>query len=527
MFRLPLRTSVVLLTAAAAAVASGCAPGSSEDDTAPKADTNQLTFLIGKGVTSMDPALAADGYARVIQAFMYDKLIGIDPETGESVSNIATSWEITSTEAHFEIADGITCADGTPFTAETVVRNLERIKDPKTAAPLTATFLGSYDYEVALGEDGQSVDITYAEPMPFAERRLAEGPGLVCDSGLDNPAELEKQSAGTGPYVLTKATADDSYEMDLRDSDYTWGIGGAEITDEMPKNVTFRVMADPNAMANLVNSGDADVALLGGAALMRVTGDVSSVPMTSTSFSLFFNHRDDTVTADPAVRTALSEALSAEDFTAVAGEGDAQPATSVTAAGTTCSASGEVTDAIPTGGIEAASATLTEAGWTKDDSGVWAKDGKTLTLRFVNLDVQAPGVEYIRSTLSDLGADVKVDSRSGSEAVGVAFGGKEWEITITGYGADVPPLNLLGGPFPPAGSNFSAIDNPDYAQAVEDATDGAAGDCEGWIEAERPLLSNADILPLMDDKLVYVSPNWDLGAGPSAFYLVPTELSPR
>lgn len=519
-----LRSALALgMATAVIASLSACVPGEAPSDEQPQS----ATILIQTGFTSLDPALVSDGYSRVVHSFLYDKLIGKDPQTGKTVSNLASSWEITSTHAHFKIKDGITCSDGKPFTASTVVRNLERFKDPATKSPLTAGFLGSYSYTAALGTDQSSVEITFDKPFAFAEAKLAEGPGFVCDSGLDDPSVLEKTSAGTGPYVLTSAKTGDTYEMKLRD-DYAWGINGAKASHSMPKTVTFRFLADQDAMANLITSRGADVAILRGSANERVkgTGNVSVIRFTTATTSAFFNHREGMATADPAVRKALSQAVSREDFNSVAGDATSSAATSLTDSSATCSAAGKLDSFLPSGGSKAAESTLIQAGWAKSNSGIWAKNGVPLTVRILNLDVPAAGIEYLRSAWSALGVDTKVDSRSGSEAITTAFAGTEWDVTVTGYGAAYLPINLLSGPLPPNGSNFSAIQNPAFDSALHTAIAGGT-DCDKWHGTEEALMQQTDILPLMVDRYDYLSPDFDLGPGPSTFYLVPTNLKKR
>ncbi len=520
-------TAPTIAVAAAAVLAlSACVPGDVAENN-PTEQPESATILIPTGLTSLDPALSSDAYSSVVQSFLYDKLIGQDPQTGETVSNLASSWEISSTRAHFEIIEGITCSDGTPFTAATVVRNLERLKDPKTAAPLTSSFLGSYNYKVSLGSNKSSVDIEFAKPFAFAERKLAEGPAMVCDSGLDNPATLEQKSAGTGPYELTGAKTGDTYDLKLRDN-YTWGVKGGKTSNSMPMTVSFRLLADQDAMANLVTSGDADIAILYGNANERAkkAGDVSAVEYSAAQTAMFFNHREGLATSDPAVRKALGQVVSREDYNSVAGHKTSSAASSITASSAKCSAVGKIDDLLPSGGTSTAATTLTEAGWKKNASGVWEKNGTPLTVRLLNLDTPAAGVEYLRSQWSAFGVDVQPDSRGGSEAVQAAFSGTEWDVALSGYGAATPPINLISGPKPPQGANFSAITNGDYDSALTQAI-ASGQDCDKWRETDAALIKQVNILPLMTEKYEYVSPSFDLGAGPSTFYLVPTDLKKK
>ncbi|MFT4041547.1 MAG: ABC transporter substrate-binding protein [Gordonia sp. (in: high G+C Gram-positive bacteria)] len=522
MSRISRVASLAGVTVSAVIGLAACAPPSGGGNS-----SDSATILLPQGFTSLDPALASEAYSRVVQAFLYDKLIGLDGTTGGAVSNVASSWNITPTKAHFVIKDGITCSDGAPFTAATVVRNLERMKDPKTAAPLTAQFLGSYDYTVALGADKKSVDIDFPSPVAFLQQKLADGPGLVCDSGLDDPSKLNTKSAGTGPYVLTKATTGDTYVMSRRDG-YTWGINGASTSNAIPKTVTIRFVANEDTMANLMSSGQGDIALLGGAAGKRAkaVGDPSVLAWTLPTTALFFNHRPGYITADTAVRRALSQLLSPKSFAAVTDPVGGTGATSITGANAVCSAAGKLADSLPTGGVTAAATTLTADGWSKGPDGVWQKGGKRLSVHVINDDIAAAGMEYIRSTWAGAGIDVSIDPRSGSAATNALFDNSRWDVSLIGFGASLPRPSLFSGTLPPRGTNFSAITNAGYNKAVEEGAVAPGSDCAPWIEGEKALMRSADVLPLMIGTTEFISPDYKLGKL-SGIYLVPTSLTKR
>lgn len=518
------RNAIAAATCAASAVGlGGCG---TEGDTS--ASVSQMTVMLGGNYLSLDPALTVDYESRVIQQFVYDRLVAKDPESGKTVSNLASSWSFTPTSAHFVIKDGVVCGDGSAFTAKTVVRNLERLKDPKTQSPLTASILGGYDYTVALGEGGSSVEVTFPQPVPFLAERFATGPNMICDAGLDRPDSLAKTPVGTGPYTVSAADpASGTAELELRDDDYNWGIGGASVTDEMPKAIKFRPVSDPDAMANLVNSGDGDVAQISGSARKRVedAGDTSGLLAATSSHLLYFNHREGFPTADKEVRKALSQVLSPEEYTNVAAPETGYVSTSLTPPNVICSADGKVNDDIVSGaGSDAAAETLTTAGWTKNSGGIWEKDGKQLTIRLLNAGAPQAATEYLRSSWAALGVDVKVDSRGDTEAFTVAFAGKEWDVTVMPYGTSTPQPALFSAATPPEGSNLSAIRNTQYDADVKQAT-AADGDCAKWIDAEAALFQQADVLPLMNDDMKLVSRTWNLGS-PDVFFPIPTALKP-
>ncbi|WP_447648156.1 ABC transporter substrate-binding protein [Microbacterium forte] len=515
------RRGVALLASGATILAlTACTPAtsSSADDS--------FTLAVPATFTSFDPAYAGDLASRVVHTFLYDKLLGEDPETGEAVSNLATSWTVTPTSAHFEIADGITCSDGSAFTAETVVRNLERMQDPEKPSPLVGSSFGGLGYTASVGENGTSVDIEFGSPVAFAERKIAEAPSMVCDAGLDDPAALETEAFGTGPYTLKKASTGSNYELEIRD-EYDWGIDGASLNDEMPATVTVRMLDSPDTIINLVNSGEADAAYLSdGGDASRITGDLSTVTPSAAVSALFFNHRAGTPTADVALRQAISELVDREEFSQVVSQGAGTVADSLTSSGARCSASGEIE--LPSGGADAATDTLLAAGYTQSDSGAWSKDGAPVAIRLINGGGEVVGAEWIQSLLSDFGFDTVLDTQTGNDAVAALLAGTTWDVALSGYAAATPPLSLVSGAASPEGRNFSAIDNADYNVAVQTAlTTGDGADCGLWQESEEIFFEGSELSPLMLTEATIASPTWDLGAGTSTFFLIPTSISAR
>jgi peptide/nickel transport system substrate-binding protein len=506
---------------AVAFIATGC----SSQGSSPSAEDSSMTILVPNTFTSIDPAFNSDVPTGVISSLLYDRLIGFDTKTGEIQSQLAKSWEISSTSARFEIREDVVCTDGKPFTVNTVERNLKRLQDPAKPSSRVGTAFGGPSFQTKV--DGQSVEVTFAKPVAFAARKIAENIALVCDAGLDDPASLEASSSGTGPYVLESATAADTYELRLRDdaAAYKWGLGGGSVTESMPRKITVRLMKDADTTVNLVNSGRADVALLQATSVGRVTGDLSKLTASTGSSVLLFNHRSQTSTETPEVRLALSQLIDREGYSQVATGGVAGAATSLTAPGAQCSANGVIQ--LPSGGKDSAQATLEKAGWVRTD-GVWQKGGKALSVRLINVSDQVTGAEYVRTVMAEFGIDAQLDTRSGAEAVAAMREGTSWDAALISVSGDTPPLTLIQGPVPPTGNNFSAIENAPFNEAVQKATSTGDGtDCELWHEAEKRLFAQADLNPLIQSSLQYVSSKWSLGEGANVFYLNPLNLAQR
>lgn len=78
---------------------------------------------------ALDPATSGTYAGRIVFSAMCDKLVDIDAKL-EIVPQLATdwTWNADGTEITFTLRDGVTFHDGTPFNAEAVKFNIERMK---------------------------------------------------------------------------------------------------------------------------------------------------------------------------------------------------------------------------------------------------------------------------------------------------------------------------------------------------------------------------------------------------------------
>ena len=88
------------------------------------------TFRIGvpaKALTT-DPAVTNDVETHRLARQVYQTLIGVDEETGETIPQLAADWTVSDNgrEVVFELEPDVTFHDGTELTADVVVDNFQR-----------------------------------------------------------------------------------------------------------------------------------------------------------------------------------------------------------------------------------------------------------------------------------------------------------------------------------------------------------------------------------------------------------------
>ncbi|MFN8622207.1 MAG: ABC transporter substrate-binding protein [Chloroflexota bacterium] len=460
-----------------------------------------FTMVLNADPGNLDPQSAPTTNLFQASKFAYDSLLSLNAD-GTIGSQLATDWKVDGTTVTLTLADGITCSDGTPLTATDVKANLDYVGDPANASP----FLGVYypaGATAAADDATRTVTITLAAPAPFVLNGLSDLP-IVCASGLADRTTLASATAGTGPYVLTEAAPGDHYTYTVRDG-YTWGPSGATTADAgLPGTVVLRVVENASTAANLLLSGDVNVASVIGPDAKRAEGaNLFSVDTAVIIGEMWFNHADGHATADPAVRTALTQALDLAQLQQVLTAGEGAPATGFAILAPAACPGDSVSAATPKFDAAAAGAALDAAGWTAGDGGMRAKDGAPLTVTLLHdTSMGTTGqaaAELATQQLTALGVTVVDKAQGGSATQETLFSSGDWDIAWIPLNVSSPDqvVPFLSGPaVADRGVNFSGIQNADYDAGVAKASamQGAEG-CPTWLDAESHLVSAADVVP--------------------------------
>lgn len=528
-----LKTAALLASTLAIALA-GCAGGGSGGGNnngsgggggeAEYVDGGTFTYGLDSDPGNLDPQMGAGSGLFLVTQFAYDPLVSVDGTTGEIKSQLASSWEVEGTTVTLTLNEGITCADGTELTATNVADSLNFVTDEENQSPFLGTFIpvGA----TAAGDDAAgTVTLTLQEPAPFVLNGLGSLP-IVCPSGAADRGSLATATAGTGPYELTEAAPGDHYTYTKRDG-YTWGPDGAT-TDEkgLPDTIVMQVVENETTAANLLLSGELNGAQVAGADAERL--EKSGLFTTETPALVgeqWYNHAEGRATSDPDVRMALTQALDLEELAQVITAGQGGPATVLATNEPIACPGDSVSDSLPANDPEAAGALLDGLGWTAGSDGVRVKDGQPLELTFIyQNDLGAAGdaaAELAVEQWKALGVDVTAKAQNETALTGTIFSAGDWDVAWVSLNVSSPDqlVPFLSGPAAPDGTNFSAITDATYDEAVKAAaaTNGVEG-CEDWLAAESGLIANADIVPFANSEVRTF--------GKDAEFAVPGQLVP-
>ena len=231
---------------------------------------------------------------------------------------------------------------------------------------------------------------------------------MVCGEGLGDPKSLSNSSSGSGPFVLSKATAGVEYELTKRDG-YTWGPNGAS-TDEpgFPDKVIQKIVTDPSTTTNLLVSKDANTAVVNGPNGERLkSSGFSATQDLQGGIVMLFNEAEGRPTADPAVRKALIQGMDRAQLSKVVTQGlSDEPGVSMTPSTSACDDSAAVS-AIPEFNADDAKKTLDDAGWAPGADGIRSKDGQELAVS-VPYPSSNPGAAPASDLLAQMWGDIGV-----------------------------------------------------------------------------------------------------------------------
>ena len=293
---------------------------------------------------------------------------------GEVEPRLATSWEfVEPNRLRFNLREGVTFHDGTPFNAEAVKFTWDRalFSDPPgrwkgLAGPISAV-------EVV---DDLTVDIVTEQPY---------GPLLLTSTmiytGVVSPAAVEeygqdygRNPVGTGPFEFVEWRTNEQIVLEANE-DYWQGPPALD-------RVVFRVVPEDGARMLALRAGEAQMVLNPPPAdVAALEGDPNfnvSVADSVQVYYLGFN-LDKPPVDDVLVRRAIQHALDVQLIVESVLEGGATVATSVISPGVLGYADMNLSERYPYDPDQAI-ALLEEAGYTMNADGIMEKDGEALVL---------------------------------------------------------------------------------------------------------------------------------------------------
>jgi peptide/nickel transport system substrate-binding protein len=261
---------------------------------------------------NLDPTVNTEEPGLLVDALIFRPLVGIDADR-RPVPALAASWTVSpdGQTYEFHLDPKFTWESGLPVTSDDVRFTIERVRNPKVAAP---TWRAAYE-DVAAVETPDAATVRVRFSKPYAERMLYFTLPIVSAAAFGkaaaNEAETGRHPVGSGPYRLASWESNQKLTLVRRD--------GAANADAHWDEVIFRVIPDGTVRYQAGLRGELDE--------YRLSRDQAKTALASPEFLarfravpvpqflealLIWNCRHPFL-ADPRVRRALAHAWPREE----------------------------------------------------------------------------------------------------------------------------------------------------------------------------------------------------------------------
>ena len=246
----PTALSVLVLTA--------CGGDSGSGD---HADELVIAWPASREPASLDGHIEPYQTAWLIDYMIADPLLIIGPD-GAFQPALATAWSSNDVadEWTFTLRSGVVFQDGTPFDAEAVRYNVERILDPATRSGEMAAHVGPVERVEVV--DDTTVTLHYASPWVTvldAFRRVPIwSPAAAERWGIE---QFDRHLVGAGPFLLEEWVPNDHVTVRRWDGYGGWNSISREPGPAKVERVTIRFIGEEAVLGNIVRTGNAHIAM--------------------------------------------------------------------------------------------------------------------------------------------------------------------------------------------------------------------------------------------------------------------------
>lgn len=375
--------------------------------------------------TSLDAVLGRSGGDAYYWRQIFDQLVDVDANLEPRPStSLATSWQFaTDPDAvTFELREGVTFHDGSPFNAAAVKFNIERILDPRTKATPRASMTVIESVDV-LGE--YRVRFNLKRPWGAGLNMLADRGGVMNSPNVVAAlgADYGWQPSGTGPFIVDNVITGTQVHL-VRNENY-WGTDEAGNRLPYLDEITIRVIRDQTVLASAIRTGEIDVAYLPYKDVAAFQRDdrfrIDTMPGGSIASVLVFNIGAAPLD-NPDLRRAVAHAINPEVINKAIFFNKAMMADSgMWPVGAWAHDPGV---ARPTYDPEKARAFLVRGG---------RPDGFEFTAVTNNSPVLVPTAEIVRAMLKKIGITMNIEVLNAGPATENFFHGRQYPMYLTSW----------------------------------------------------------------------------------------------
>lgn len=209
-------------------------------------------------IASLDPLFgSAVGYDRTTLNLFYENLFILDAD-GNFEGRLASDWQLADDKLSmtFNLQKGVTFSDGTPFNAEAVKANIDRIVSDREASRATTLASAIAGADVV---DEHTVRINFGRQSGSVLSVLATEAGMmVSPKALADPEALRRNPVGTGPFILEGWQG--GFELSATRNTNYWRTD--DEGNQLPylDSITFKFISDTSVAIVEAQSGSVHIA---------------------------------------------------------------------------------------------------------------------------------------------------------------------------------------------------------------------------------------------------------------------------
>jgi ABC-type transport system substrate-binding protein len=253
-------SAFILLLLCAILIISGCSSSTQTNENSSENTNDQneeavepkdLVVAFGAEPLTVDPQNADDAMSNQANVLLYDKLVTFDPDN-KIIPELATEWSTSEDgmKITFKLRDDVVFQDGTPFNAEAVKVNFERVIN-ETNQLSRHSLYAEFISKIVVDSEFQ-VTIELIKPYGPAISAFAHGAGgIISPKAIQENQDLDTTPAGTGPYKLKSWTP--GTEMVFEPNENYWGA------KSQLKSITFKPVPENSSRSIMLENGEVDV----------------------------------------------------------------------------------------------------------------------------------------------------------------------------------------------------------------------------------------------------------------------------
>lgn len=444
----------------------------------PAATGGDIIQAFSSDITMVNPMISQDLAASFVTGRLFEGLVGIDPTTGTLIPGLADAWDLGSDGVRYRLYlnPNATWHDGKPVTADDVVYSFGIMSDPSGLSPSQ----GALAQALASIEkiDDRTIELVAKDRMatfldntagavPIMPKHIWESvPAADWASDGGTTGSDPSRVVGSGPFRFVEWVQNDHITVERNDA--YWQPDLVPVIDRY----IYRVVTDSTTAMQTVQTGEADITGLSPSqapAFIKNNPDMVITEFDRANITYYETNMDEAKTTlflDVRVRQAMLYALDRDLIAETVYLGYAIRADGPQPPLSPAYAPEEITT-IYTYDPDKANALLDEAGWTRGDDGIRAKDGQRFAFDFTyeedsaTLDQLVP---YIQQCWKDIGLEMTAAAMPFA-AQQDQINKRDYDVALTGITLDTTGnqgIMYRSDSIYPAGFNEVKYANPEY-----------------------------------------------------------------